>query len=133
MRAKQAAQRTAHLSPPHPRVPPRFPHCPPAQHLYHTTSSHPRIPTSPADNEKLYGLNPVIGSASFGVPRDFILRRNADRSQKVPFHLGPGDLLVMGGTCQHTWQHSVPPRRRVEGARINLTFRTIVAREASDA
>ena len=34
-----------------------------------------------------------------------IVRVNA---VKVVLMLGWGDLLVMGGSCQRTWQHSIP-------------------------
>ena len=78
-----------------------------------------------ADDEALYGRDPVIGSASLGATREFLLRSNRDRGRKVSFPLGNGDLLVMGGACQHAWMHSVPKRRGVAGARINLTFRRV--------
>ena len=35
---------------------------------------------------------------------------------------GPGDLLVMGGTCQTTWEHAVP-KVRAAGPRISVQFR----------
>ena len=36
---------------------------------------------------------------------------------------GPGDpLVVMGGSCQRTWQHSVP-KVRSAGPRISVQFR----------
>ena len=72
------------------------------------------------------------GSVSFGEPRDFILRSNADITRKVGFSLGQGDLLVMRGATQQHWCHSVP-KRKACGARINLTFRRIVQAEAVGA
>lgn len=76
----------------------------------------------PADRESLYGAAPTIASVSFGESRDFMLRRNRDRATlRVP--LGGGDILVMAGSMQALWQHSVPQRRSVLGPRINLTFR----------
>ncbi len=39
------------------------------------------------------------------------------------FMLGHGDLLVMGGTCQRTWQHAVPKSVRATGPRISIQFR----------
>jgi alkylated DNA repair dioxygenase AlkB len=33
-----------------------------------------------------------------------------------------GDLLVMGGSCQRTWQHCVPKVAHAE-PRISVTFR----------
>jgi alkylated DNA repair dioxygenase AlkB len=35
---------------------------------------------------------------------------------------GPGDLLVLGGTCQRTWQHSVP-KCASAGPRVSIMFR----------
>jgi hypothetical protein len=39
--------------------------------------------------------------------------------------LADGDLLVMDPPTQRHWQHSLPPRTRLLGERINLTFRRI--------
>ena len=39
------------------------------------------------------------------------------------FPLGDGTLLVMGGTCQATWQHRVPKSNRHTGPRMSITFR----------
>ena len=37
--------------------------------------------------------------------------------------LGHGDLLVMGGSCQRTWEHAVPKTARATGPRISVQFR----------
>jgi alkylated DNA repair dioxygenase AlkB len=37
--------------------------------------------------------------------------------------LGHGDLLVMGGSCQRTWEHAVPKSARPTGPRISVQFR----------
>ena len=66
---------------------------------------------------------------SFGAPRDFLLRRNTDHTDKLRFRLGSGDLLVMGGTTQDNWMHCVPKRASQEGSRINMTFRRIAKPE----
>ena len=42
----------------------------------------------------------------------------------IGYDLGRGDLLVMGGTCQRTWDHAVPKVARA-GPRISLTFRPV--------
>jgi alkylated DNA repair dioxygenase AlkB len=34
-----------------------------------------------------------------------------------------GDLLVMGGSCQRTWEHSVPKTSKACGPRISIQFR----------
>jgi alkylated DNA repair dioxygenase AlkB len=39
------------------------------------------------------------------------------------YSLGHGDLLVMGGSCQRTWEHAVPKTARTSGARISVQFR----------
>ncbi len=39
------------------------------------------------------------------------------------FPLGHGDLLVMGGSCQRTWEHCVPKSSRVTGPRISIQYR----------
>ena len=38
--------------------------------------------------------------------------------------LGHGDLLVMGGSCQRTWEHAIPKTARPVGPRISVQFRT---------
>ena len=62
-----------------------------------------------------------IAIVSLGAPRPFLLRpRGGGPSRK--WLLGHGDLLVMGGRCQHDWQHCVPKVARA-GARMSVTFR----------
>lgn len=39
------------------------------------------------------------------------------------FPLAHGDLLVMGGSCQRTWEHCIPKSTRVTGPRISVQFR----------
>ena len=41
-----------------------------------------------------------------------------------------GSLLVMKGTTQTFWQHSLPKTAKIAKPRINLTFRTIVLGES---
>lgn len=78
------------------------------------------------DNEKSLGSNPTIASLSFGTSRPFLLRHYGDRKLRVKIDLTPGSLLVMTGTTQHNWQHSLPKRPKLQTERINLTFRAIV-------
>lgn len=77
------------------------------------------------DAEKELGKNPVIGSLNFGESRRFLLRRKSDHQDKIEILLGHGDLLIMGGSLQEYWQHSVPKQAKVKSSRINLTFRFI--------
>ncbi len=39
------------------------------------------------------------------------------------YEIGHGDLLVMGGSCQRTWEHAVPKTSLAVGPRISLQFR----------
>jgi len=45
-------------------------------------------------------------------------------SGTMKYSLGHGDLLVMGGSCQRTWEHAVPKTTRPAGPRISVQFRT---------
>ncbi|WP_232663032.1 alpha-ketoglutarate-dependent dioxygenase AlkB [Pseudonocardia sp. TRM90224] len=63
----------------------------------------------------------VVALVSLGAVRPFRLRPTGGGTS-VGFLPGPGDLLVMGGSCQRTWQHSVP-KTKAAGARISIQFR----------
>jgi alkylated DNA repair dioxygenase AlkB len=74
----------------------------------------------------------TIASVSLGGTRDFIMRRINDHSDKKKFALANGDLFVMRGTTQDTWQHAVPKRSvttKIYYPRINLTFRQMYEKE----
>ena len=75
-----------------------------------------------ADNEKVIDASKPIASVSLGSKRDFLLR-NLISLDKYSFSLDNGDLLIMKEECQRYWVHSIPKRRKVKNARINLTFR----------
>jgi alkylated DNA repair dioxygenase AlkB len=66
-------------------------------------------------------IDPVVVIVSVGAPRPFLLRPRGGGSS-VPYLLGQGDLLVMGGATQHDWEHSVP-KVAAAGPRISITFR----------
>ena len=66
-------------------------------------------------------VDPLVAIVSLGGPRRFSMRPNGGGASTT-FVLHSGDLLVMGGACQHRWQHAVP-RMRSASARISLTFR----------
>lgn len=76
-----------------------------------------------ADDEKELGERPLIASVSLGATRTFLLRHN-DTKVTQRFELGDGSLLVMGGTCQEHYQHSLPKRANAK-ERINITFRRL--------
>jgi alkylated DNA repair dioxygenase AlkB len=63
----------------------------------------------------------VVAIVSLGSSRRFLMRPTGG-GRSVAFRPGPGDLLVMGGTSQRTWQHTVP-KCAAAGPRISLTFR----------
>jgi alkylated DNA repair dioxygenase AlkB len=63
----------------------------------------------------------VVALVSLGALRPFRLRPTGGGPSQA-FLPGPGDLLVMGGSCQRTWQHSVP-KVRAAGPRISVQFR----------
>ena len=64
----------------------------------------------------------VVAIVSLGASRAFLLRPAAG-GRSIRFELASGDLLVMGGSCQRTWQHAVPKTRRPVGPRISAQFR----------
>ncbi len=71
--------------------------------------------------------DPPVAIVSLGSTRRFLLRPKGGGSS-VPFAPAGGDLLVMGGACQHHWEHCVPRDRR-GGPRISVTFRPAVRRD----
>jgi alkylated DNA repair dioxygenase AlkB len=46
-----------------------------------------------------------------------------DSAPALRYGLGHGDLIVMGGSCQRTWEHAVPKSSRPAGPRISVQFR----------
>lgn len=64
----------------------------------------------------------TVAVLSLGHPRPFRLRPRGGGTS-LGWQLGRGDLVVMGGTCQRTWQHAVPKVARA-GPRICVMFRT---------
>jgi alkylated DNA repair dioxygenase AlkB len=65
--------------------------------------------------------DPIVAIVSVGAPRPFLLRSRRGGSS-LAFALGQGDLLVMGGECQHRWEHCVP-KVAAAGPRISITYR----------
>jgi alkylated DNA repair dioxygenase AlkB len=63
----------------------------------------------------------VVAILSLGSPRRFLLKPKGGGAS-LRFLPEPGDLLVMGGTIQRTWQHCVPKVARA-GPRISVMFR----------
>ncbi|MFD5568687.1 alpha-ketoglutarate-dependent dioxygenase AlkB family protein [Streptomyces cadmiisoli] len=66
--------------------------------------------------------NTMVAILSVGAPRDLLLRpRHGGDTVRRP--LGHGDLIVMGGSCQRTWEHCIPKSTRASGPRISIQFR----------
>ncbi|WP_141203251.1 alpha-ketoglutarate-dependent dioxygenase AlkB [Streptomyces griseorubiginosus] len=65
----------------------------------------------------------MVAILSVGAPRDLLLRPARGGGETVRRPLGHGDLIVMGGSCQRTWEHSVPKTTRATGPRISIQFR----------
>ncbi len=80
-----------------------------------------------SDKEPELGREPVIASVSLGVPRTFQFQHVKTRAMHA-LELTPGSLLVMRGRTQLDWRHRVPKALKVDGERINLTFRVITPR-----
>lgn len=81
-----------------------------------------------ADDEKELGINANIASISLGSTRTFILSqyrsKNGNLSSNVKeFDLTNGSFLIMNGSTQHYWKHSIPKSIIEVGPRINLTYR----------
>ena len=75
-----------------------------------------------SDNEPELDSKQPIASLSFGTTRDFYLKHKIFKYRE-DLIIGNGDLLIMSPSCQNSWLHSVPIRRKITGSRINLTFR----------
>ena len=64
----------------------------------------------------------MIAIVSLGADRPLSLRpRDGGASIKVA--AGHGDLVVMGGSCQRTWDHAILKTSAVVGPRISVQFR----------
>ncbi|MFJ1588802.1 alpha-ketoglutarate-dependent dioxygenase AlkB [Kitasatospora albolonga] len=65
----------------------------------------------------------MVAILSLGAPRHLALRPRRPGPVPVRRQLGHGDLVVMGGSCQRTWEHAVPKTARAVGPRISVQFR----------
>lgn len=64
----------------------------------------------------------MVAILSVGSPRSLLLRpRGGGETLRRP--LGHGDLIVMGGSCQRTWEHCIPKSAKPTGPRISIQFR----------
>ncbi|MEV8376252.1 alpha-ketoglutarate-dependent dioxygenase AlkB [Kribbella sp. NPDC056861] len=70
----------------------------------------------------------MVAILSVGEPRVLALRPKPGAStgpvsSTIRYPLGHGDLIVMGGTCQRTWEHAIPKSSGRIGPRISIQFR----------
>jgi alkylated DNA repair dioxygenase AlkB len=66
----------------------------------------------------------MVAIVSLGTARPMLLRpREGGAGSTHRYNLGHGDLIVMGGSCQRTWEHGIPKSARPTGPRISVQFR----------
>jgi alkylated DNA repair dioxygenase AlkB len=63
-----------------------------------------------------------VAILSLGAARPLMLRPRTGGPARR-YELGHGDLLVMGGSCQRTWEHAIPKTSRPCGPRVSVQFR----------
>lgn len=68
--------------------------------------------------------NTMVAIVSLGAERRLSLRPRQG-GESIGFPVGHGDLLVMGGTCQRTWDHAVLKTVKPVGPRISVQFRPL--------
>lgn len=76
------------------------------------------------DRHRHIVTNPIIAIVSVGRPRPLRLRPRGG-GPSVSYSLGEGDLFVMGGACQHDWEHCIPKLSTEPGPRLSITFRCL--------
>jgi alkylated DNA repair dioxygenase AlkB len=64
----------------------------------------------------------MVAIVSVGAARPLLLRPRGG-GETLRYALGHGDLIVMGGSCQRTWEHAIPKTARPVGPRISIQFR----------
>lgn len=65
----------------------------------------------------------MIAIVSVGAPRPLALRPRGG-GESIRYTLGHGDLVVMGGSCQRTWDHAIPKVNGLREPRASIQFRT---------
>ncbi|MGN6752777.1 MAG: alpha-ketoglutarate-dependent dioxygenase AlkB [Intrasporangium sp.] len=74
-------------------------------------------------------LDTIIAILSLGSARTLTLRPReggsipGSKQKSLRFPLAHGDLVVMGGSCQRTWDHAIPKTSEPVGPRISVQFR----------
>ncbi len=64
----------------------------------------------------------MVAILVLGAARPLLLRPRGGATA-LRLELGHGDLVVMGGSCQRTWEHAVPKTTKAVGPRISVQFR----------
>ena len=77
-----------------------------------------------SDGEKMMKKDGAIASLSLGAERKFSFKHKENK-RRIDVILERGSLLVMKEGTQTNWLHRLPPTKKVNSPRINLTFRTI--------
>ncbi|ORY14549.1 DNA repair family protein [Clohesyomyces aquaticus] len=96
-----------------------------------------------SDDERFLGPNPAIASLSLGARRDFLLKHKTiapsgtgtvPEPKQIKLPLGSGDMVLMRGTTQANWLHSIPKRAGDEAkrGRINITFRKALVKRGTE-
>lgn len=67
--------------------------------------------------------NPLVATVTLGAQRKFQLRRRGTTKIAHVIQPASGDLVVMGGACQHDWEHTVPKTAARVGPRMSVTVR----------
>lgn len=98
-----------------------------------------------SDDERFLGADPAIASFSLGARRDFLMKHKpppkdgdggaaaASKGLKLP--LASGDMILMRGSTQSKWLHSIPKRtgkNAEDGGRINITFRRAMVKDGTE-
>ncbi len=67
-------------------------------------------------------VDTMVAIVSLGAARRLALRPRGG-GEAIGFALGHGDLIVMGGSCQRTWEHAILKTAKPVGPRISVQFR----------
>lgn len=101
---------------------------------FYADGTHSISPHS--DDESFLGHNPCVASLSLGGTRDFVMKHKTKKDVSAEkFALRSGDMVVMRGTTQANWLHSIPKRTgktQTTSARINVTFRKAINAKGSN-
>ncbi|KIX98896.1 uncharacterized protein Z520_05357 [Fonsecaea multimorphosa CBS 102226] len=85
-----------------------------------------------SDDERFLGPEPAIASFTLGAKRDFLMKHKPPKDGKpklqtkdIKLPLASGDMILMRGSTQSNWLHSIPKRKGPEAdrGRINITLR----------